>query len=97
MLPGKEEQMRSKAAEQLVAEGMRKGFAQGFQLGFKIGEVRGAARVLLLLLEHRFGPLSEATRRRVCGASLPLLELWAVRVLDARSLDEVLEHPPPRH
>ncbi len=75
--------MRSKAAEELVAEGMKKGTENG--------QARGAARSLLIQHEHKFGQVSEETRRRVCGATTQQLDLWTVRVLDAQRIDEVLE------
>ena len=57
--------------------------------GIKTGEVKGEARSLLVLLQYKFGPVSEETRQRVCCASTEWIDHWIVRVLDARSLDEV--------
>ena len=53
------------------------------------GEAKGEAKALLMLLEHRFGPLPEAVVRRVRGASLADLDAWFAVALAASSLDEV--------
>ena len=87
VMPGKEEQMRSKAAEEFVAEGFEKGREEGREEGIETGE----AKLLLLLLEHKFGPVSEGLRPRICSASTELLNLWSVRVLDAQRIEEVFE------
>ena len=41
-------------------------------------------------LERRFGPLTEDTLGKVSAADLATLEDWSLRLLDARTLDEVL-------
>lgn len=52
--------------------------------------VEGRAELLIKLLTLRFGPLSEQVRERIHTANLAELDLFAERVLTARSLDEVL-------
>jgi hypothetical protein len=54
------------------------------------GEAKGEARILLKLLALKFGPLSAAIAERVQTASIAELDLWADRVLNATTLDEVL-------
>lgn len=54
-------------------------------------EVKVRVELLLKQLGRRFGPLSSLTRARVATASIEQLDLWAERVLDASTLDEVLE------
>ena len=53
-------------------------------------EVKVRVELLLMQLGRRFGPLSSLTRARVATASIEQLDLWAERVLDASTLDEVL-------
>ena len=72
--------------EQGRAEGIEKGLAQGI--------ATGQAGLLLRQLELRFGELPEAVCEQVRGASASELEAWAVAVLVAASLDEVLAARP---
>jgi predicted transposase/invertase (TIGR01784 family) len=54
---------------------------------------RGEAKVLILLLTKRFGPLSVETIQRLNTANSEQLELWADRILEAPALDAVFaEH-----
>lgn len=67
--------------------GIEKGRQQGLQQGLQQGEVA----LLQRQLSRRFGPLPDAVRARLTGASIDQLETWAIRVLDAASLDEVFD------
>jgi len=59
-------------------------------LGAQRGEQHGEAKMLLRLIERKFGQPSEMVRERVTQAdSDKLLEL-SERILEARTLDEVL-------
>jgi hypothetical protein len=60
--------------------------AQGEQRGKQLGE----AEMLLRLIERKFGPLSEMVRERVTQADPDRLLEWSERILEARTLDEVL-------
>ena len=55
------------------------------------GLEEGGAAVFESLLARRFGPLDEATRSRIRGASLEQLERWTDRILDAPTLTAVFE------
>jgi hypothetical protein len=57
---------------------------------YSTGVQKGECNILQRQLTRRFGPLDEAVRQRIENASSDQLELWADRVLDAGSLDEVL-------
>lgn len=57
----------------------------------KKGREEGVARVLRALLERRFGPLLPAVTERLATASEQELEAWALRVLDATTLDDVFD------
>jgi len=61
-----------------------------YRVALATSRAEGEARILLKLLELRFGPLSDATRARVEEATLKRLDVWAERVLTATTLDEVL-------
>ena len=70
--------------ERLLAEGEQRGVQQGLATGERT--------LLLRLLTRRFGPLDEATRKKLESASTEDLEHWADNVLNARSLEEVFTH-----
>ena len=71
------------------AEGRMKGEAEGRLKGEAQGEVKGAAVMLERQLERRFGPLPAWTIDRLHNAGRTALESWALRLLDAATLDEV--------
>ena len=70
-------------------------FLQGKEEGRVEGEQEGARKeamsLLTRLLERRFGPLPEAATQKLSAADLATLEAWSLRLLDAGSLEEVLE------
>jgi len=68
--------------------GIEKGLLQGRQEGRQEGE----ATLLQSLLARRFGTLPDAVRARLAGATVEQLESWALKILDAKSLDEVFNH-----
>lgn len=80
------EPVQSDAGKPLAVRWMEQGAARGREEG----RVDGERAVVMRLVERRFGPLSEAARARLNAASLAELDACADRLLDARSLDEVL-------
>jgi len=64
-------------AEEYMRQGMEKGVGQG------------EALLLQRQLTRRFGPLPSSVVARIGAASVPEIETWGDRVLDATSLDEV--------
>ncbi len=75
------EQVVVTAGQRLRAEGRREGRQEGRQ--------EGRREFLRKLLEQRFGPLPSKTMALLEAASPKSIDLWAERVLDANSLDEV--------
>ena len=66
-------------------------FADRFrQEGMQQGMQQGEARVLLRLLQRKFGDLPEAIQRRIEQADERTLLEWSERVLTATRLDEVV-------
>ena len=72
-----------------LEKGMEKGLEKGLEKGREEGRTQGTASVLLRLLNRRFGPLSADVTRRLAQSTPEQLEIWAERVLDARTIDEV--------
>ncbi|MBK1646917.1 transposase [Thiocapsa imhoffii] len=54
------------------------------------GMQQGGAAILLRLIERRFGPPSDQVRERISQADPKTLLQWSDRILEAKSLDEVL-------
>ena len=65
------------AADRLIREGRDRGRAEG------------RCELVQRQLTRRFGPLSAAHEETLHAASPEDLERWALRLLDARSIDEV--------
>ena len=77
------------ATERGLQKGMEQGIEKGLEKGREEGRTQGTASVLLRLLNRRFGPLSADVTRRLAQSTPEQLEIWAERVLDARTIDEV--------
>jgi hypothetical protein len=71
--------------DEILEEGRKRGREEGLHLGRE----EGRRALVLKLLTSKFGPPSEATRRRVDLATDAELEAWAERVLVAIELEEV--------
>lgn len=65
------------------------GVEQGMEQGMAQGRLEGERRLVLRVIQHRFGELPAAYRLRLQSASQDELEDLADRVLDASSLDEL--------
>jgi predicted transposase YdaD len=70
-------------------EGKAEGKAQGKVEGKLEGKLEEAAALAQRQLTARFGPLSAKTKRCLAKLTLPELEDLAIRLLTARSLDEL--------
>jgi flagellar biosynthesis/type III secretory pathway protein FliH len=71
-------------------EGEQKGRLEGEQKGRVEGEQKGEAKVLLRLLERRFGSVPDAMKDRIAAADVSELDTWIMRVLDAGSIEDVM-------
>lgn len=73
-----------------IEEGREEGRKVGRQEGKRVGVQEGKRDLLLELLDRRFGPLPEATVKRVQALTSPEeLSRLAARVLDAPNLDDL--------
>ena len=61
---------------------------------FKKGRQEGELTILRRQIEKRFSPVPSWAEQRLAGASTEQLEELATRVLDAASLEELLNSPP---
>ncbi|MEW6744749.1 MAG: DUF4351 domain-containing protein [Planctomycetota bacterium] len=89
------------AADKLRAEGRQAGLAEGRQAGLaerrqaglaegrRAGLLEGRRALLRRQLERRFGRLPEEVVHRLDNASSPEMDLWADRVLDAPTLENM--------
>ncbi|MCB2263541.1 MAG: Rpn family recombination-promoting nuclease/putative transposase [Candidatus Thiosymbion ectosymbiont of Robbea hypermnestra] len=95
--PEEEETMMSQFAQDIekrvrqkaLQEGIQQGMQQGMQQGIRKGLLEGEAKLLLRILPLRFGPLPDEISERIYNADPNTIELWAERVLDAESLEDV--------
>jgi len=69
-------------------EGVQQGVQQGVQRGLQ----QGQAKLLIRLLTNRFGPLPEDMHQRLEQATAEEIDVWADRVLEADSLDQVFDN-----
>lgn len=85
-----QDKVRRDSLEQGRQVGLEAGRRAGLEEGRQEGRQEGAALVLRHLLERKFGALEPAVLTRLGSADAETLEAWSLRVLEARSLDEVL-------
>ena len=62
---------------------------EGREEGRVEGEARGRTEVLLTLLRRRFGELPTSLVLRLATSTIAQLDAIALRILDAKSLEEV--------
>jgi hypothetical protein len=65
------------------------GRAEGEARGQTRGRTEGRTEVLLTLLRRRFGELPSPLVVRLASSTIAQLDAIALRILDAKSLDEV--------
>ena len=82
--------------DELRQEGRAEGERIGERRGERKGRLEGRAQLLLKLLTNRFGPVPAEAKAQVLAAKQPTLDRWAVRVLNAPSLQAVLGASMPR-
>jgi len=81
--------MLAERVKEWTREWEEEGRQKGRQEGERKGERKGSARLLLHLLQMKFGELDEQTLSRVNSADAEQLLIWSERILDADSLEEV--------
>jgi Putative transposase, YhgA-like/Domain of unknown function (DUF4351) len=95
--PGELQGLMAKAvgsdAEEAVVSVIERMLKQERAQGRVQGHAQGARELFLKQLEARFGSVPDDTRARIEGASTVELEAWALRVLTAKSLAEVVDEP----
>nr|VFJ44070.1 MAG: conserved hypothetical protein (putative transposase or invertase) [Candidatus Kentron sp. DK] len=87
--PGEEGKMMSQFAQDIEKRVRESALREGMQQGMQQGRLEGEANLLLRILPRRFGPLPLEITERVHGADPNTIEIWADRMLDAKSLNEV--------
>nr|VFK36494.1 MAG: protein of unknown function (DUF4351) [Candidatus Kentron sp. LPFa] len=70
-------------------EGRLEGLLEGLLEGEAKGETKGEAKLLMRQLSRRFQSLPNEVTDRIQKADTNTIEIWADRILDAKSLDEV--------
>ena len=72
-------------------EGIQQGIQQGHQQGVQQGVQQGEATILQRQLERKFGVLPQSAIDKINSADAATLELWAVRIFDVNSLEELFQ------
>jgi predicted transposase YdaD len=74
---------------QVIGPAIREGLQQGMKQGLEQGMQKGRKEILRRQLEKRFGPLPNAIETQLSILSEAQLDELALRLLDARTLDEL--------
>lgn len=56
-----------------------------------IGMEQGAARVILLQIEQRFGSVPDWVKDKVANANMDDLDLWAVKIIDSYEIEAIFQ------
>jgi predicted transposase YdaD len=72
-----------------ILQGRQEGLEEGLQEGRREGRQEGRQEILRRLLEKRFGPISKSVEARLASLSASELDAVAVRLLDAKRLEEL--------
>ena len=72
-----------------LAKGKQEGLQEGKQEGKQEGLQEGEAKMLGLMLDHRFGELSDAVLNRLKDASEDQLKEWLINAITAPNLEDV--------
>jgi Domain of unknown function (DUF4351) len=86
-----EEKARQKGMQQGPQQGMQEGREQGLEMGMERGRHDGEVAVLLRQIGKRFGSVPDTLQERFAKMSIPEVESVALRLLDARSVEELLD------
>jgi len=70
-------------------QGLERGILRGMLRGMEIGEIKGKEALVSHLLELRFGQLTKDIRQRLKESEAKNLMIYAQRVLDAKSVEDV--------
>jgi predicted transposase/invertase (TIGR01784 family) len=62
-----------------------------YEQGLAEGRAEGEAKILLRLLQRRFGTVPDSLRRRIVAADVGSIEAWAERAIDAPDLESVFD------
>jgi hypothetical protein len=62
-----------------------------YEKGLAEGEAKGEARVFILFLEKRFGPIPAPLRERIFSANVGSIETWVERAFDAPDLQSIFD------
>jgi hypothetical protein len=84
-----DEERRMRYVSSFERNAQKKGIEKGMEKGVEKGIGKGQARLLHLQIQQRFGAPPPEVETRLQGATPEQLERWALRVLEAGSLDEV--------
>ena len=84
------EKGRAQGLSEGLTQGLSQGLTQGLSQGLSQGQQQGQIRMLQKLLSKRFGAVPIWAEKRIVSAQPEQLEDWSLRVLDGKSLEEVL-------
>ena len=76
-----EDEIMKTFIDEYIEQGMKQGMQQGMQ--------QGQYKILSAQLNHRFGTLPDWVSKKIKNADVVSLEEWSLRLLSAKSLDEI--------
>ena len=82
--------LKEEGRQEGLQQGVQQGIQQGVQQGVQQGIQQGRCALLERILTRRFGTLPDWAQQQLKAASSEQLDRWAERVLEAESLQGVI-------
>ena len=80
--------------EEYKQKGLAQGLAEGLAEGRAEGRVEGERELFQRLLRRRFGAAAGQFDTRIAEASVEQLDVWADRLLDANTVEDIFAPTP---
>ncbi|NEQ40462.1 MAG: DUF4351 domain-containing protein [Okeania sp. SIO3I5] len=76
--------------QEVEQRGFQIGFKRGFLVGFYRGFKQGQAKVIIIIITHRFGNIPEEIETKIRSLSLSQLDQFVDALLNFTSLDDLM-------
>ena len=77
--------------QEVSAEGRQEGKQEGLQEGLQEGKQEEAAKLLLLLIDTKFGIVNTNIQTKVNQASIETIEKWTTQIFQAETPEALLD------
>jgi len=85
-----EHELKEILSQSFIEEDIMQTFIDKYiEQGIQQGMQQGMHKILITMLNRRFGTLPEWTKKKIAEADVVLIEEWSLKLLSASSVDDV--------